>query len=569
MNRDLARLAASQFDLLVIGGGIYGATAAWDAALRGLSVALIERHDFGHATSAQSLKVVHGGLRYLQNLDLSRTRASDHERRILMRVAPHLVHRLPVLLPTFRTGIQRRAVIGSALLTHELLSCDRNCGIRDPAKRIPIARLVSRRDCLQLAPGLPTQKLTGGAVFYDAQLYNSERLTLSFVLSAAKQGACVANYVEAMDFIRHGQRIGGVIATDKLAGQALEIQARAVLNMTGPWVDTVLRARGGPTRRQLPTPLVKTINVVVRRLTDTHALALTVPRRSRAGEIRTGSRLVYIAPWRDASIIGSAHFVPDAGPNHIEATDAEISTLLGDVNAVYPIAALRPDDVTLVRCGLVPGTDAAHADPYQTARHHRIVDHGRDGAEGLLSVIGVKWTTARHVAQEAVSRVVGKLGVKAGIARSARTPLHDGTIDHFGNFVDDALRAHGHELSRATLLQIVRSYGTAYPELLKLARAHADLIRPVLSSGDVLRAQVRYAIRHEMAQKLEDVVLRRTELAVCSHPGQKALDATAQLMAGELGWNEPTIANELAATQATLTRIHARLRPADLQAESA
>lgn len=569
MNRDLPRLASSQFDLVIIGGGIYGATAAWDAALRGLSVALIERHDFGHATSAQSLKVVHGGLRYLQNLDLYRIRASDHERRILMSVAPHLVHRMPVLLPTFRSGVQRRAVIASALLAHELLSCDRNIGIRDPEKRIPIARLVSRHNCLQLAPGLPTEELTGGAVFYDGQLYNSERLTLSFIRSAVKQGACVANYVEAVGFIRRRSRICGVVGSDRLTGQAFEIQGRIVLNMAGPWIDRILTTPGGPSARQVPAPLVKTINVVARRLTDTHAIALTVPRRGKRGESRTGARLVYIAPWRDASIIGSAHFVPDSTPDHIRATDAEIATLLDDVNAAYPIAALQADDVTLVRCGLVPGTHTADTDPYRTERHHRIIDHGADGADGLLSVIGVKWTTARHVAQRVVSRVIGKLEVKAGPARSARTPLHDAAIDHFADFLDNAVRVHGHELPAATLMQIVRNYGTAYPDVLELARSNVGLAQPIESPDQVLRAQVLYAIRHEMAQTLEDVVLRRTELAACRHPGQATLNATARLMAVELGWDEPTIAHELAATQSALSRIRARPLPSDRQADTA
>jgi glycerol-3-phosphate dehydrogenase len=567
VNRNLLRLTSSEFDLVVIGGGIYGATAAWDAALRGLTVALIERRDFGHATSAQSLKVVHGGLRYLQNLDLSRIRVSDHERRVLMCVAPHLVHRLPVLLPTFRKGVQRRAMMGSALLAHELLSCDRNIGIQDPEKRIPFARLVSLRECLRLAPGLPAKGLTGGAVFYDGQLYNSERLTLSFVRSAAKQGACVANYVEAAGFIRNGKLISGVVATDQLTGQTLEIQARAVLNMAGPWVDTILRARGGPRTCRVPTPLVKTINVVARRLTDTHAIALTVPRRGQTGESRTGSRLVYIAPWRDVSIIGSAHFVPDTGPDSIGASDAEIEMLLDDVNAAYPIAALQRDDVTLVRCGLVPGTHAARTDPYRTARHHRIIDHMADGADGLFSVIGVKWTTARHVAQQVVSRVVRKLGLKAGPAQSDRTPLHDAASDNFSDFLDDAMRAHGHELPSTTLLQIVRNYGTAYPDVLELARPHGDLAQSVEGSDHLLRAQVLYAIRHEMARKLEDIVLRRTELAVCSHPGQAVLSKTAHFMAVELGWDEPKIADELAATQAMLTKIRARPRPADHQAE--
>jgi glycerol-3-phosphate dehydrogenase len=245
MIRDVSRLASSSFDLVVIGGGIYGACAAWDATLRGLSVALVERGDFAHATSAQSLKVVHGGLRYLQHADLRRLRVSDRERTILMRIAPHLVDRLPVLLPTYRTGIQRRPIIAAALAMHELLSCDRNLGVGDPSKRIPHARLVSRDVCLSFAPGLPKEELTGGAVYYDGQMYNSERLCLAFVRSAAEHGACVANYFEAAAFLRRGDRITGIVGTDLSTGAAIEIAATAVLNAAGPWVDRNLRAPGG------------------------------------------------------------------------------------------------------------------------------------------------------------------------------------------------------------------------------------------------------------------------------------------------------------------------------------
>ena len=560
MIRDLPRLGETSFDLVIIGGGIYGATAAWDATSRGLSVALVERVDFGYATSAQSLRVVHGGLRYLQNLDIPRIRASDRERKVLMRIAPHLVRVLPVVLPTYDRGIQRRPIVAAALAAHELLSCDRNLGIRDPGKRVPMARMISVSECLRLAPDLPAAGLTGAAIYYDGQTTNAERLTLAFVRSAANHGAAIANYVAASSFLRRGDRIAGIVATDLQTGQTFDIAAKAVLNTAGPWVDRVIEAPGGLDQGRAPRPHVKTINVVTWPLTDAHAIALTVPRRDAEGNAGGGGRLVYVAPWKDSSIIGSAHFADDGGADACAASDENIATLLDDVNAAYPAGALTPDDVRLVRCGLVPAADAGSSDPYRTARHHRIIDHGRDGAEGLVSVVGVKWTTARHVAEQAVSLVAAKRATAAGPSLSARTPLHGGDIDNFGGFLSDTLRQRPLGLAERSLDQLVRGHGSDLGAVLRLAEQRPDLAKTVSHTSAVLRAQVVHTVRNEMALTLDDVVLRRTELASTGHPGAKALQAVAQLMADDLGWNAQTIGREVAATERALDHAHARPR---------
>ena len=560
MIRDVSRLASSSFDVVVIGGGIYGACAAWDATLRGLSVALVERADFAHATSAQSLKVVHGGLRYLQHADVRRLRVSDRERTTLMRIAPHLVHPLPVFLPTYRTGIQRRPIIAAALAMHELLSCDRNLGVGDPSKRIPHARLVSRDSCLRFAPGLPTEGLTGGAIYYDGQMYNSERLCLAFVQSAAHHGACVANYVEASAFLRRGDRITGIVGTDLRTGDAIEIAATAVLNAAGPWVDRNLRAPGGLKHTRRTIPHVKTMNLVTRPLAQRHAIALTVPRRCAEGKAGAGSRLIYIAPWRHGSIVGSAHFfAADGGdPDACTATENDVAMFLDDVNTAYPAAALGPKDVAFVRCGLVPSDDVDAADPYRTASHHRIIDHGDEGAKGLISVVGVKYTTARAVAEKAISLVAKKLARPVGPPRSAQVPVYGGAIESFDTFLADALSERRQELSESAIRQLVHNHGSEYRGVLGLAQDRPELIEPVSGSSPVLKAQIVNAVKHEGAQTLEDVVFRRTELATAGHPGRDSLQTTAQLMAKEIGWDAQRISREVEATERVLAIAHAR-----------
>ena len=202
MKRDIAALADREFDLVVVGAGVYGAATAWDASLRGLSVALIDKGDFGSGTSFNSLKTIHGGLRYLQHADFTRMRESVRERRNLMRIAPHLVHPLPFLVPTYRGSLLKtRTVMRAALFINDLVSWDRN-ELADRQKHLPAGKALTRDACLEMAPGIERDGLTGGVLWYDAQMYNSDRLTLSFVLSAAKEGAVVANYVEATELIR-------------------------------------------------------------------------------------------------------------------------------------------------------------------------------------------------------------------------------------------------------------------------------------------------------------------------------------------------------------------------------
>ena len=558
MIRDLSRLGATSFDLIIIGGGIYGAAAAWEATSRSLSVALIERADFGHTTSAQSLRVVHGGLRYLQNLDIPRIRATDRERKILMRIAPHLVRVLPILLPTYNRGIQRRPIVGAALAAHELLSCDRNHGIRDPDKRIPMARLVSKRDCLRLAPGLATAGLTGGAIYYDGQTTNAERLTLAYVRTAANHGAVVANYVAANGFLRHDGRIVGVLATDLLTGRSIDIRAKAVLNTAGPWVDDVIATPGGIDRPRPPARFVKTINIVTRPLTEAHAIALTVPRRDAKGNAGIGGRLIYILPWHRSSNIGSAHFVDSGDADACTANAADIAALLDDVNAAYPAAGLTPDDLRLVRTGLVPGAETGPPDPYRTARHHRIIDHGSEGSEGLVSVVGVKATMARHVAEKAVSLVAGRLATHVVPSQSAHLPLHGGDIENYGIYLNKILRRRALGLADAPLEQLARNYGADIGAVLRLAEQHPELGKTMARSSPILRAEVVHAVRSEMALTLDDVVLRRTEMASAGHPGAQALQTAAQLMAEELGWDAETTHRETAATERALDRAHAK-----------
>ena len=543
MDRDLRRLSATQFDLAVIGGGIHGACAAWDAALRGWSVALIDQGDFGHATSANSQKIIHGGLRYLQTLDLPRMRESIRERRMFLTVAPHLVSPLPFVMPTAGRGLRSRSAMAAAFLINDLLSWDRNLGIADQGQRIPGGRVLSRAECLQVAPELASERLTGGACWHDGQIYGSERLTLAFVQSAAAFGAAAANYVEATGLLLEGRRATGVRAQDRLTGERLEIRARAVLNTSGPWAGRIAGFLGeGQAGAPFPA-LVKAMSIVTRPLT--HGVALGISSR---GDGRSNGRLFMITPWRDHSIIGTFYAPHGAAPGPCRITEEELDGIVAQVNAAHPAARLRREDITSVRAGLLP---ADPRDPSAPLARYRLVDHARrDGIEGLVSVIGVKYTTARDVAEHAVDLVGRRLGMPARPSLSGRTPVYGGQIAQVNAFLADAVRRRPAGLSPEVIRHLVHSYGSAYPDVLRHIEADPQLGQCVAGSSEVIRAEVVHGVRAEMAVRLSDVLFRRTDLGAAEHPGEACLRECAALMAEELGWDASRVAREIDVVEA-------------------
>ena len=553
MKRNMDRLSQQRHDLVVVGGGIYGACVAWEAVRHGLSVSLVEQHDFGHATSANSQKIIHGGFRYLQQLDVKRMRESIRERRHLMRIAPHLVHPLPFLVPTSRRGIQRRLVMRVALALYDLVAWDRNLGVRDPSKRIPNGRLVMREACLRLAPGIDAHGVTGGAVWYDAQVYNSERLTLAFLHSAAEQGAGVANYVQVTGLLKEANRVTGVTAVDRLTGRTLEVRGRLVINTSGPWVNRLVGTPQGA-RSGWRVSFTKTINVVTKSLTNNHSVSVTLPHREGdAGHESGCCRRVHITPWRGRSIVGSLHVAADDHSEAAQATESEIARLLADVNTAYPGASLTPEDVSFVHVGLLPREEARpgrRVSPDRLSDHYEIRDHGAvDGMEGLLSVVGVKYTTARDVAAKVVRLALKKLGRAPVRSRGGQAVLHGGRIERFDAFLEQALRTRPCGLADDILRQLAFSYGSEYPRVLEFVERDPALGARVDTRSPVIKAQVLYAVREELAWTLRDVVFRRTELGSLEHPGAAALRACAEIMAAELGWDAARVEREIEETE--------------------
>ena len=303
MRRDLSRLLERTFDLLVVGAGIQGACIAWDACLRGLTVALVDRGDFGAATSANSLGIVHGGLRYLARGDLPRMLDSIRERSALLRIAPGLVEPLPVLLPTYQGG-QGRAAYRTALLINDLISRTRNRGL-PPEYAIPDGRVIAKNECLRLFPWFPADGLTGGALWYDGRLRHPERLTLSFVRSAAERGVVPINYLRVDRILVQDGQAAGARLTDLAQGTQCEVKARSVVVAAGPWTESLISATLGREAGAVSAGHALAVNIRIDRVLTSVAIGV----RSRTGAdldpVGGGGRYLFAAPQSGGTLLGT------------------------------------------------------------------------------------------------------------------------------------------------------------------------------------------------------------------------------------------------------------------------
>lgn len=552
LNRDIAAMAGGKFDLVIVGGGVFGCAAAWEAASRGLSVALIEKDDFSHATSANHFKMVHGGIRYLQHLDVPRIRESSRERSVLLKIAPHLVHPLPIVIPTYGHGAKGKEFLAAGMLVYDLLTADRNRGLHAD-RRIPLSRFLTRGEVLKLFPGVKEQGLTGGALFCDGQMYHPPRLAISFLRSAAARGAVAANYVEAIDFLRRGNTITGVLATDRLSGARIQIHGRVVMITSGPWSHRLIESSLGKTIQPVPTFSRDLAFVVPRKFECPYAVAFSTTSKDTDSVIDTGGRRLFAVPWKGFTLIGVWHRVCRDDPDHIDVTPDEIATFAAEVNAAFPGLRIALDKISVVNTGLTLFGDESQqkSNSLSFGKRSLLIDHRQThGLDGLISLIGVRATTARGMAAKAVNVAFHKL-------RRACPPSHTDQLPIFGgDYADfEALRQdlrQSHPSLRPTDVQaynLLCHYGSQLPRVLEYASTDAELLSPIADTA-AFRVEIVHAVKAEMAIHLDDLVFRRLDLGTGRLPSDAALNECARIMGAELGWNADEIAAERARVEA-------------------
>ena len=542
------------YDVAIIGGGIYGASVARDAALRGLSVALVDKGDFGNATSANSHKIIHGGLRYLQHGDLRRMRESIRERSTLMKIAPHLVFPMPFLIPTNRRLSQGKLVMALALKVNDLIGFDRNRHLY-PEKTIPSGRLISKSEFLEMCPNLDSPDLTGGAIYYDGQLYNANRFLISTLSSANQAGADLANYVEVTGLLKGPNKILGLQAKDIFTTEPFDIKAKLVINCSGPWVNRFLN-NSGIWNDDKNAKYLKAMVLVTRQLID--KVALGIPGKSiyrdQDAVLNKGYRFFFITPWRNRSLIGTfQRSYNETVSDDLHVSKTEIHELLHEINSGYPGAHLKESDVYFVYVGLLPKSEGENE---QLVKQYTIYDHQQnEGLSGLLSVTGVKYTTARDVAERVVDLALQKLDKRKRPSQTAHIPLAGGQFDQLDTYLQQAVKQKPREMTNAGIEHLVRSYGSDFSAILEYGTQDSKLLRTVCQASSVTEAEIVYAVRREMALKLSDVVFRRTDLGASGYPGSDCLKTCGSIMSAELGWSDHQFSCELEEVRAVYRRL--------------
>ena len=535
MKRFIEDYSGQEFDLIVIGGGITGATIAYEGASRGLSVALIEKSDFGSATSAATSKMIHGGLRYLSTFEFGLVRESLKERRVLTNIAPNFVHPIPFIFTNYKNDKVSSFKMKIGMLLYELFSFDKNW-MKDKSKKISTYKTLSKQKAIDLVPDVNKEGLMGAQMYYDCESHSPERLSLSFIKSAVKYGASVSNYVEMKDFIveenSNGKVINGVKAIDKINNKKIDINGKLVINCSGPWADFILDKvilEANPKRRTNK-------NGELRRSEGIHIITKKIVSDFVYTSFTAEGKHFFLVPYRNHTLIGTTDKEYIGKPDDYKVTKKAITELLKDVNESFGNGSkIKYDDIIYAYGGLRPLVEEQTEDVYNSSRKYEITGEKKNGIEGLITVEGGKFTTSRKLAEKAIDKALLILKLPKHPSISKTQYLHTCEIENFHDFVVEKQKQYPNLLPEQ-IEYLAKSFGTEIDEVFEIAKENPPYEKPLNTDGENL-AQVVFAIRNEMAKTLPDIMLRRTGLAQLGNPGKEIITKVAKLAAKELNWS--------------------------------
>jgi glycerol-3-phosphate dehydrogenase len=511
-------MKSQQFDVIVIGGGITGAGIARDAALRGLSVALIEKGDFASGTSSKSARMVHGGFRYLEQFQFGLVINSCAERRKLLNIAPRLVRPAAFVFPVYHRAKNSLAKINLGMWLYEFLALFRN------VKR---HRIMPPEEVRASEPAILQKELDGAIRYYDC-LADDARLTLATIKAAHMLGAIVANYVEVTNFIKENSKVVGVEARDVLSGQPISIRGKVVANATGVWVDKIrimddpkaemyVRANRG-SHIILPRERVPINDVVIFTSTD-------------------GKRGMYAVPWGNTVIVGTTDLDHTGDLDDVHATSEETQSMLAAVNQIFPDAHMTANDIISTYAGLRPLLGGKEITAYQASRDHEILD----SPSGLMSITGGKLTAHRKMAEDMVDQIMRKLNtegyaLKAQSMSSSESPIVDPTFDT--DVACSQILTKYPKFSQDILSHLVNTHGSDAETILTIANENKSMAQPLITERPYIYAEIPYAIQYEMAITLSDFLVRRTHIIYESKDqGLSVAQSVAQIMGRYLEWD--------------------------------
>lgn len=521
MKRSVHAMEGKLFDVVVIGGGINGTGVARDSAMRGLNVALIDKGDFGRGTTSRSTRLAHGGLRYLEMFDFALVREGLRERELLLKNAPHLVSPVPFITPVYNGSRRGPTMIKIGMRLYDFLSYD---------KSVPSYRWHSKESVSRLEPGLHTDGLIGGALYYDARIDLPERLCIENIQSAHQHGAEAANYVEMISVNESSQgEYMEVRVKDLLTGESHTINGRVVVNATGPWsdqlglpgVDRVLRTTKG-------------VHIVVPKLTD-HAIVMLAGR---------DGRLFFCIPWMGYSLIGTTDTDYEGNPGEARAEYDDVTYLVTETKRFFPDASIEPIYSTMAGVRPLVRQRGRKVSESAVSRKHIIMDSCPEKGYGIVSVSGGKLTNFRSVCEEVTNQVCEKLGKKIK-GRTRFVPMYGGDIKS----VDESLVYFKKEFNDLNLpddaiLNIVKLYGSRGSEILNKCRNNPELTRPLADGMPHIMAQVNYGVAEEMVRTSADFLMRRTGIGFLPGNGRDAYVQVAHYLSERFGWDKDQVTRD-------------------------
>ena len=537
MKRFIENYTNEHFDVIVVGGGITGASVAYEAATRGLTVALLEKKDFSWATSASTSKLIHGGMRYLANGEIGLVRESLRERRVLENIAPNFVYPKPALMTHNSTQFRNNKwLVKIGMLMYDALSYDKNF-TWDKSKKIPMHKTISRQEVLKREPNVRAAGLTGASIFYDCTSIFPERLTLAFIKSAVAFGAKVSNYARVDGFlINDHNEVTGVQAKDILKGTTHKLSSTITINCGGPWADIMLGLAKSDTN-----------SCVLRRSEGIHIITgrKMISGKYVVGSMTPSGRHFFLVPWRGHTLIGTTDKPFTGNPDDYRVTRQSINELIAEVNASFGDGTLSFADVLHTFGGLRPLVEDQTEETYVSSRRYEIYDNAEEGLNGMITVEGGKYTTSRKLAENCLKTVAAKLGRALGKSTTDQHHLSGCAIPDLNSFML-AIKRDNNDFAVHTLDYLGKNYGTEHDAILKLARENPAMAEVVNADGEIL-AQVTYAIRNEMARTLTDIVMRRTGIGTLGNPGDEVLEKVAAIAAKELNWDAGKVKQEIEA----------------------
>ena len=535
--KSLSDLQLEEFDLIIVGGGITGATILWDATLRGLKVLLLEKNDYASGTSQATSKMIHGGLRYLKNFEFGLVRESLRERRILGKIAPHALRSMAFLIPIYKHHKVGKFTLGLGMKVYDLLSYDRNKGVGEELK-LPPARFLGRTATLAEEKGLIQDGLLGSYMYYDYQNMNPERLCCEFIFSAREAGGSARNYTEVtgINKIEGDQNAGGgeeqvgytVTARDNITGEDAILTAKTVVNASGPWADQFLF----PGNELNPKKILRSkgIHIVTRRLLSNNK---TVSLLKDDGSHR------FIVPWRGKSLIGTTDVKFEDHPDNFQVTRKDIEGLLEDVNSAYSQANLTMDDVEFYYGGLRPLVDEGKQSTYNASRRHEVMDHKTNGRPGFYSVLGGKYTTSRGLAENVLDLICDHLPGNFRPCETATRPLMGGHLKSLTNLEKELIQEFPGE-AYTKIQALCGRYGSLARRILQTKIPPAlDNRRLQISGGEFYYPEeLVYLIENEDIHFISDLYFRRAGLGVPGKPAETVNRLIVEDCALLLGWDQ-------------------------------